>query len=237
MVSIAERYERRALKTADRVFALSKYTRELIEPIAGAHKVLLAPCGVDTNVFRPSVKASGNYILWVGRLSDPRKNIRLLLEAYTKIQSTLKESPDLFLVGDRLSDSDLAFVKAAELENKIRLVGKQEITELADLYRNARLFVLSSNEEGLGIVILEAMASGIPVVSTDCGGPATAITDGETGFLTPVGDAGALAAAMEKLMVDPSLRERMGREGRRVAEERFSLSAAGQVFSIHMMNF
>jgi len=101
---------------------------------------------------------------------------------------------------------------------------------LAELYRNALFFVLSSNEEGLGIVILEAMASGLPVVSTACGGPATSLVHGETGLLTPVGDARALADAMQTLLGDSDLRRRMGTEGRRVAEERFSLAAAGKVF-------
>ena len=63
--------------------------------------------------------------------------------------------------------------------------------ELVELYRGAALLALSSDEEGLGLVILEAMASGIPVVSTACGGPQTSVVDGETGFLTPVGDAAA----------------------------------------------
>jgi hypothetical protein len=90
--------------------------------------------------------------------------------------------------------------------------------------------VLSSNEEGLAIVILEAMASGLAVVSTDCGGPATAVTEGETGFLTPVGDVESFSAAMQKLISDPVLCQRMGQAGRRVALERFSLAAAGKVF-------
>ena len=86
------------------------------------------------------------------------------------------------------------------------------------------------NEEGRGIVVLEAMASGLPVVSTDCGGPATSVLQGVTGFLTPVGDAVALAGAMERLLEDPDLSRHMGETGRQRAVERFSLHITGQAF-------
>lgn len=230
MISLAERTELRALKTADAVFALSEYTRAAIEPIAGADKVLLAPCGVDTNLFHPATEPRADYILWVGRSSDPRKNVRLLLEAYASLQTSIDNLPDLYLVGDRLAPADAAFISRQQLDHKVRLIEKATGEELAELYRHAQLFVLSSNEEGLGIVILEAMASGRPVVSTDCGGPATAITDGRSGFLTPTNDTAALASAMKKLILDPTLRDRMGAEGRAVAQKRFSLAAAGKVF-------
>ena len=84
--------------------------------------------------------------------------------------------------------------------------------------------------QGLGIVILEAMACGLPVVSTDCGGPATAIVPDKTGLLIPVGDAEALAGAMCALLEDPAQRIRMGAAGRRRVEERFSIERAGLVY-------
>jgi glycosyltransferase involved in cell wall biosynthesis len=80
------------------------------------------------------------------------------------------------------------------------------------------------------MVILEAMASGLPVISTDCGGPATAIVSGETGLLTPVGDAHALAEAMQTLWEQPDLRRRMGQAGRQRVEEHFSTEKAGRVY-------
>lgn len=230
MLPIAERYERRALKASDSIFALSEYTRATVEAIAGPCKVVLAPCGVDTDLFRPAARPDGDYILCVARFSDPRKNVRLLLDAYALLRKKVETLPDLYLIGDPPSEASQLQLQTLEFAQKVHLLGPKQVEELAALYRNASFFVLSSNEEGLGIVILEAMASGLPVVSTICGGPATAVSEGETGLLTPIGDAQALAAAMEKLVREPVLRERMGREGRRVAEERFSLAAAGKVF-------
>jgi glycosyltransferase involved in cell wall biosynthesis len=231
MIPVAERYEKRALELADRILVLSEYTRDSVAAIAGTEKVALAPCGVDTKLFHPNAEsAKRDYILCVARLSDPRKNVRLLLDAYAKLRESLPSIPDLLLIGDPPSAEIQKHLQQMRLANHVHLVGPKQSEELAQLYRKALFFVLSSNEEGLAIVILEAMASGLPVVSTDCGGPATAIAEGETGFLTPVGNADALTAAMRKLLVDPALRERMGIEGRRVAEERFSLGAAGKVF-------
>jgi glycosyltransferase involved in cell wall biosynthesis len=230
MVPLTESYERRSLMMANRVFALSEYTRDVVERLAGRSKVVFAPCGVDTDLFRPTTNTEETYILCVARFSDARKNVRLLLDAYAKLQDKMPEIPQLYLIGDPPNEDVQAYLRKLGMADKVRLVGPKQGEELAELYRNAAFFVLSSDEEGLGIVILEAMASGLAVVSTDCGGPATAIIDRETGFLTPVGDAGALANAMEELLAHADLRDRMGRAGRRVAEERFSLNAAGKIF-------
>lgn len=230
MVPITERYERRALKVAHAVFALSEYTRNTVEAIMGPGRVTVAPCGVDTNLFHPAVHAKADYIVCVARFADPRKNVRLLLEAYAMLQRKIGTIPDLYLIGDPPTEAARVYLKGLGLAPKVRLIGPRRGEELAELFRNALFFVLSSDEEGLGIVIVEAMASGTAVVSTACGGPATAVVEGETGFLTPIGDAPALAGAMERLLCDSDLREQMGSAGRRVAEERFSVAAAGQVF-------
>ena len=230
MVPLTERYEARGLRRADKVFALSNYTRESIKATAGPAKVSLAPCGVDTNLFRPAESPTADYMLCVARFSDARKNVRLLLDAYAQLRGRLSVVPALYLIGDPPSADAQQQLQNLGIADKVKLIGPKRGEELAALYRNAAFFVLSSDEEGLGIVILEAMASGLAVVSTDCGGPATAIAEGQTGLLTPIGDAHAFANAMEKLLREPDLRERMGKEGRKVAEEQFSLEAAGKIF-------
>lgn len=230
MIPLAERYEKRGLSGAQQVFVLSQYTRNTVEAIWPPCKVTLAPCGIDTDLFRPEPRIAGNYIVCVARFSDPRKNVRLLLDAYAMLRQKSDDLPDLYLIGDPPSDESQLYLQSLGLADKVRLIGPKAGEELAALYRNALFFVLSSNEEGLAIVILEAMASGLPVVSTACGGPATAITEGETGFLTPVGDVAAMAAAVKKLLVNPALRARMGEAGRRIAIERFSIATAGKVF-------
>jgi glycosyltransferase involved in cell wall biosynthesis len=230
MIPLAEGYERRGLRCARQVFALSEYTRRAVSSICDPSKVTLAPCGIDTDLFRPGPSAAGDYLICVARFSDPRKNVRLLLDAYAAVRHRVAQLPDLYLIGDPPSEASQQYLQRLGLAGKVRLMGPKSGEELATLFRNALFFVLPSNEEGLAIVILEAMASGLAVVSTDCGGPSTAITEGETGFLTPVGDVSALAAAMEKLLADPALRQRLGQAGRRCAVERFSFAAAGRIF-------
>ena len=230
MVPLTEQYEKRGLQAAQMVFALSEYTRDAVIGITGSERVVLAPCGVDTNLFHPAEAPGRDYIICVARLSDPRKNVRLLLDAYAKLRRREPAAPDLYLVGDHPSEAAQLHLQTLGITDNIHMVGPKQGEDLAELFRNAAFFVLSSNEEGLAIVILEAMASGLPVVSTDCGGPSTAVAEGKTGFLTPVGDVEALADAMEKLVIQPELRSQFGIEGRRVAEERFSLAAAGSVF-------
>ena len=171
------------------------------------------------------------YILTVSRLSDPRKNVRLLIDAYYHLRQERPSVPRLVLAGTTAPPpSDWEYAKTLGLAEHIEVRVNLSLGELAALYRDAAVFVLSSDEEGLGVVILEAMASGLPVISTDCGGPATAVLHGQTGLLTPVGDVKALAEAMRYLLTDVSLRRRMGQAGRERAEHVFSLDAAGQVY-------
>ncbi len=229
MTHFARRYERLGLQTADQVLALSNYTMQSVLNLCPIDHISVAVCGVDTAVFTPGPDR-GNYILAVGRLSDARKNVRLLLQAYAQFLRECKSVPDLYLVGDLPTAAALQYVSQLGIRAHVQFLGPKHGAELAEVYRQARCFVLSSDEEGLGIVILEAMASGLPVVSTDCGGPATAIVAGETGVLTPVGDADALAQAMQSLWEQPALRRQMGQAGRQRAVERFSIEATGRIF-------
>jgi len=97
------------------------------------------------------------------------------------------------------------------------------------LYQNAVVFVLTSDEEGLGIVLLEAMACATPVISTRCGGPNTVVSD-EVGFLTPVGDAQSLAERILWMLQNPEQRRRMGQAGRNLVEARFSNEVVGKKY-------
>jgi glycosyltransferase involved in cell wall biosynthesis len=97
--------------------------------------------------------------------------------------------------------------------------------ELRDLYRRADLFVLPTQADFAPTnAVMEAMASGLPVITTDTGGMSRVVHDGETGFVIPIGDAVALKERLRRLVGDAGLRERMGRAGRREAERSYSLA-------------
>jgi glycosyltransferase involved in cell wall biosynthesis len=109
------------------------------------------------------------------------------------------------------------------LERHVRLCGNVPSAEVARRLRASDALLLPSLNEGLPTVLLEAMACGVPVVATDCGGVSEAFTDGVEGFLVPPRDAKALAEALARLWRDPELRARMGEAGRRTATSRFTL--------------
>lgn len=232
MTVIVTRMESHAARRMSHIFAESEYTQMLLLDIVPKSRVSLGPPGVDVDLFRPKSDYDRiGHVLSVGRFDDPRKNVRLLFEAYRDLRASLADIPRLVLVGrSPIREKDWALAKKLGIADFVDVYQGVSDEKLAELYRRASLFVLPSDEEGLGIVILEAMASGLPVVSTRCGGPETAVDEGETGYLTPVGDADALAQAMAGLLKDSMLRERMGQAGRLRAENRFSMETAGEAY-------
>jgi len=108
------------------------------------------------------------------------------------------------------------------LQDRVSHIDRPETVDLIQLYQQAAVFALSSDEEGLGVVILEAMACGVPVVATRCGGPDGIITDGEDGYLVPVDDADAMAARLAALCADSELNCTLGRHARHTIEARYT---------------
>ena len=106
------------------------------------------------------------------------------------------------------------------VRDRVQYVASPSRQELIGLYQAASVFALPSDEEGLGMVILEAMACAVPVVSTRSGGPDGIITDGEDGFLVPLDDAAAMAGRLQTLLENPSLNIAMGRKARATIEAR-----------------
>lgn len=231
MTKLMARYDRLGALRSDLSFTANPWMHKHLQELAGTDRVVFAPPGVDTGMFQPGGAGLGDYILCVGRLADPRKNIRLLLESYSQIAREIPGMPRLVLVGHSgLTAADAAFVRAKNLAQLVEVrIGISRV-ELASLYKRAFCLALSSNEEGLGMVLLEAMACGLPVVSTDCGGPAVVVRGGETGILTPVGDASAFASALAQLHANRELARRMGANGRARVVEHFSLQKSAKPF-------
>lgn len=232
MLPIVSNIERQALRRADHVFAETAYTRQAILPFIDAAKISIDTIGVDTQQFRPidEEQRIDNYILSVGRFDDARKNVVLLFEAYAALRQRRPDAPRLILAG-KTAPPPAAWAKARELGIADQVEVQQGVSheELVKLYQQAALYVLSSDEEGLGIVLLEAMACATPVVATRCGGPDSVVSS-EVGFLTPVGDAGALADRMAWLLQNPVQRRQMGQAGRRMVEKRFANEVVGQKY-------
>jgi glycosyltransferase involved in cell wall biosynthesis len=209
--------ERFVLRRASRILSISPYTRrrilETLPEVADKLDLVMTPVDVESLAPLPpdKRKRQTRYILTVGRVNDPRKNIPMLLHAFASVHARHRDLR-LVLAGDDPGEPLLALTRQLGLENVVEFRGKVPERELHRLYQEAELFVLASTQEGLGIVMLEAMACGLPVVATDCGGPEGIVIPGETGRLVPNNDAGALAQAVMDLLDAPeqlaAMRER-----------------------------
>lgn len=198
---------------------------------------LQAP-GVDLDFFTPAPPeqphSSNRYVLMVGRLDDPRKNLSMLFRAYAQARQELGLGHRLILAGRTAPRAeDLALLDALSIRDSVEIRTNLGLEELRDLYRGADIFALSSSEEGLGIVLLEAMACGVPVVSTATAGAQHAIGDGDVGEQVAFGEDlnRRFAEAIASLALDDARRIRQGLKARQRAEARFSAASAGHVFA------
>lgn len=241
LTTVTDAMDDRALRRVDAIQVENPWMLDYARQINIGRTVDLryAPPGVDAGIFSPLPArdlTSDPYILCVARLSDPRKNITLLLEAYAKLPSALRESVRLVLAGS--SGPPEKFWQRAEalgVRNRVTYVSRPTLTELVGLYQKAAVFALSSDEEGLGVVILEAMACGIPVVATRCGGPDGIIDDGDDGYLVPLDDASAMALRLGTLLSNNNANLAMGVKARRKIDLRYDEMVAGSIF-IDMWN-
>jgi glycosyltransferase involved in cell wall biosynthesis len=232
MAHVTDRLDHSALRHVDAAVVENQWMYDHLSTHMAPDDVHFAPPGVDVDQFTPGGPPSeGDYLLSVGRFADPRKNVGCLFEAYARLAEGDAEAPPLVLAG-RSGPPEAAWDRAQALGIRSAVTFREDVSqdELADLYRDAALYVVSSDEEGLGLTILEAMASGRPVVSTACGGPSTTVREGTTGRLVPVGDAAALAEAVRSVLDAPARADRMGRNARERAEQRFSVRATGERF-------
>ncbi len=202
---------RRLMNDADRVVAISTDTRGRAQELYSVTRSIeVIPYG-----FRPPdsdrqsagrTDDEGFHLVAVGRLVK-RKGFSFLIEAVSR----LPDHVNLRLVGDGPLDAELrALARKTGVETRVEFLGFQNRRSILDLMADSDCFVLSSLHEGLGIVVQEAMFSGLPIVATDEGGQVDLVSDGEGGFLVSPGDSGALAAAVKRVMTEPGLAESFG---------------------------
>jgi glycogen synthase len=254
--------ERTAIEAADAVVAVSAGTRAevldcyRVEPA----RVRVIHNGVDTDVFRPGDPAPAlrkyglpvgrPYLLFVGRITR-QKGVLHLVNALRHVTPALEAvlcagAPDTEAIGREME----AAVQVLQRERPgVHWVREMvPVPDLVRLYSGAALFVCPSIYEPFGIINLEAMAAGCPVVASRVGGIPEAVADGETGLLVPFESRPApdfeprdparfaldLAGAVKRLFADEALRRRMAGAGRRRVEERFSWAGiARQTLSLY----
>jgi D-inositol-3-phosphate glycosyltransferase len=210
---------------------------------------------VDTSRFYPipqdeakefvGVPCNQNMVLFVGRI-EPLKGIDTLLEAVAllKQQGTLDRNPlCVAVIGgepdadpDRMSE-EMGRLKTLRatlgIDDVVTFLGKRDQDTLQYYYSSALAVVVPSHYESFGLVALEAMACGRPVVASETGGLAFLVRDNETGFHVPAGDAPALADRLRRLVEDEVLRTRLGRQAAEYARSYSWPLIADQILGLY----
>jgi phosphatidylinositol alpha-mannosyltransferase len=217
---------KRALNRLDGRICVSEAVREYISHYFPGDYVII-PNGIDCARFSsPEIRPIERFndgrpnILFVGRM-EKRKGFRHLMRAYPYVKQSLPEAR-LIVVG-AFGDKDKApFIRYARTHKLrgIHFVGYVSPEELPRYYRTATVFCApSTGFESFGIVLLEAMAAGVPIVASDIAGYRSVLEDCAEGFLIPPGDAQAIARALVKLLQDPTLRAQMSERGKHKATQ------------------
>lgn len=156
-------------------------------------------------------------IITAGRLTD-QKNHKLLISAYAKVHHIYPDYQLIILGDGPLRNQLIEIAEQNGIKDILSLPGFT--TNIGDTIKDASLFVLSSNFEGMPNALMEAMALGLPCISTDCkgGGAKFLIEDGKNGLLTPIGDVESLANGINRMLSDRAFAERCGREAHKICE-------------------
>ena len=203
---------------ADRIVAVSGAVKAaLIASGADPDRIRVIPGGVDLRPYEGLPALAGGVVGALGRL-EREKGFDLLLQAMAQLAGEARP-PRLILGGDGSQREALA-QQAREAGLPVEMAGF--VSDVPAFLGQTGLFALSSRSEGLGLVLVEAMAAGRPVVATRVGGVPEVVVDGETGLLVEPGDVDALAAAIRRLLADPALAQRMGAAGRERVRALFS---------------
>lgn len=220
--ALAKRFVRYILDHSARIIVLSERRRTELSNISkNSHIVrIVNPISFDHTSPSGSVNREPAMLLFLGRFV-PAKGIYDLLEAVALLKPRF---PDITLVcgGDGDTSGILDRSRKLGISDAVSMPGWITGTEKLKLLSQATLYVLPSYFEGIPMGILEAMAAGLPVVSTTVGGIPETVTDGTEGYLVKPGDVPGLVAAITNLLLDSSLRQKMGAAGMQRVHAEFS---------------
>lgn len=213
---------RKIFRWSAEVVALSDEWKTWITRETGVDRISVIFNPVTIPPATPDSLRQPRTLLFLGQFGQ-RKGIYVLLPAIAKL---VKHFPDLELWagGDGELDTVAKMAKSLSIENQVKLLGWVGGEEKEKLLARASIYVLPSYAENLPMSVLEAMAAGLPIVSTPVGGIPSAVHDGIEGRLVQPGDVDLLATALGDLLNDSAMRQTMGHTARRSAIDKFSAS-------------
>ena len=219
------------VRAADAIVAFSRHERDALVRFydASADKVDVIPCGVDVDLFRPVDRdearrelglGDGGVVLFVGRL-EPLKGVDILLRAVAQLELA-DTTRTLIVGGDLHADAEAARLTALcgelGIAERVSFLGRMAQQELpAILQRGRRVSVLPSYYESFGLVALESMACGTPVMASRVGGLPTIVKDGVNGYLIPSRSPEPFADGLDVLLGNPAIRQAMSEASRETA--------------------
>ena len=209
------------------VACISNFCRSqcmLFSPIDCWSKLHIVHCGIDSQLFSARTHAGqGAKLLYVGRLA-PAKGLPILLDSLAELKSKTDLSLTLTVIGDGCERSVLEQkIFELGLASNVNFVGYQSQTEVRRYLQQSDIFVLPSFAEGVPVSLMEAMASGVPVISTQIAGISELVANGKSGFLVAPGDVLGLAAKIEQLAQQPELRQSFGQVGHDFVKHEFNI--------------
>ena len=237
------RVEEELMRDMSRIVAATPLDKSQMVDLYGAksRKIVVIPLGVDPSMFRPIPTAQARHavgldlpgicklVLFVGRL-DPLKGLETLLRAVCKLtdlEPELVQGLCMAVIGGDADDSETGLDNELECLDKLKdevglhdlviFLGSRAQDTLPYYYSAAEVCVVPSHYESFGLVALEAMACGAPVIASRVGGLQHTVEDGVTGFLVPAGDPDALADKLRLVLADSELRQRLGAKARQKA--------------------
>ncbi len=221
---VLRKLEGRIFRSSEAICTGSTYASGCIQKEFGIKDsdIKIIPPPVDTNHFKPvqSDLDLGRFVLYVGRLC-PRKDLKTLINAFYRVQKKEKDL-SLVLIGKGPEEKRLKdLAKSLGISSKVLFLGKVDYGSLPEYYSSAELFVLTSKQEGFGIVLAEALACGTPVVSTDCGGPRDIVND-RTGILSKTGDPKSISDDILTIVGDRRFSRRVRTYGPSFVKRNFS---------------
>lgn len=208
-------------------------TAGAIDDFRSMQNCRIIPMGVDSGLFVPARKKSGDgtRILYVGRLIK-EKGVSVLLEAVAHLPDPLRSSIFLDIVGD---GPDLKVLQQQArmlgIESRVSFAGSVPNEELPKIYQAASLFIGASDSEGQGVVYLEAMACGVPVIATNVGGVGEIIEHGVNGYLVAPRDPEAIAKAIVELLENDSRRLQLSDKARQQVVQHYSWESVAKRFA------
>ncbi len=208
--------ESATLRAYPNVLTISPSVRDAIVDIRGSHGLHVVYTGVDDECFVDPLEEE-DYILYFGRLDPYTKGLDILLRAFARQNSDIQ----LKIAGRGSPEARAELERATrelEISQRVEFLGSVTNEQRSDLYRRCLFFCTPSRYEGWCIAAVEAAAASRPVLGTRIPGLKDAVRDGETGILVQPEDVDALAAAMQRLLSNTEERARLGRAGRKWAE-------------------